>query len=112
MGALNACFFAKRGFHVDVYEAREGKSSMNITAWLTICVLLLVTVLQEAKEELHDLTETAERAESEDVTFRILILALFRSYGSGGKSLFEMHCLVWREPTKATKITPFFMSLA
>ncbi|XP_040559934.1 kynurenine 3-monooxygenase isoform X8 [Gallus gallus] len=23
VGALNACFFAKRGFHVDVYEARE-----------------------------------------------------------------------------------------
>lgn len=34
VGALNACFFARRGFHVDVYEAREGKFSLIITAFL------------------------------------------------------------------------------
>lgn len=32
VGALNACFFARRGFQVDVYEAREGKVSLIITA--------------------------------------------------------------------------------
>lgn len=30
VGALNACFLAKRNFQVDVYEAREGKTMLNI----------------------------------------------------------------------------------
>lgn len=29
VGALNACFLAKRNFQVDVYEAREGKWVME-----------------------------------------------------------------------------------
>lgn len=27
VGALNACFFAKRGFQVEVFEAREGRAT-------------------------------------------------------------------------------------
>lgn len=32
VGSLNACFFAKRNFQVDVYEAREGKTILKIVS--------------------------------------------------------------------------------
>lgn len=31
VGALNACFLAKRGFNVDVFEAREGRVQSHFT---------------------------------------------------------------------------------
>ncbi|XP_074404239.1 kynurenine 3-monooxygenase isoform X2 [Zonotrichia albicollis] len=34
VGALNACFFARRGFHVDVYEARE---DIPVSSFVSLC---------------------------------------------------------------------------
>ncbi|KAF7221519.1 kynurenine 3-monooxygenase-like [Nothobranchius furzeri] len=40
VGALNACFFAKRGFHVEIFEAREDIRKANIVRGRSINLAL------------------------------------------------------------------------
>lgn len=37
VGALNACFFAQRGWHVDLYEFREGTIAFVHLAYALLC---------------------------------------------------------------------------